>query len=188
MIPVASHSWPRPRAAWTSKKWRRTHQRKSFASRSIRPPCRWGSHARTLAYGLGLEGKQVDAVRADARGSLSTLYVECDASLVEVNPLIVNGDGDVVALDGKIGIEDNSLFRQKALVEMRDPSQEDDIERRGRSRPQLRFARWRHRLHGQWRRPCDGNHGCHPGARRLASQLPRRGRRRDAERVTLRSS
>jgi succinyl-CoA synthetase beta subunit len=87
-----------------------------------------GSHARTLAYGLGLEGKQVAQFEQIARG-LYNLYIECDASLVEVNPLIVNGDGDVVALDGKIGIEDNSLFRQKALVEMRDPSQEDEIER-----------------------------------------------------------
>ena len=87
-----------------------------------------GSHARTLAYGLGLEGKQVAQFEQIARG-LYNLYIECDASLVEVNPLIVNGDGDVVALDGKIGIEDNSLFRQNALVEMRDASQEDEIER-----------------------------------------------------------
>ncbi|HET9693891.1 MAG TPA: ADP-forming succinate--CoA ligase subunit beta, partial [Steroidobacteraceae bacterium] len=87
-----------------------------------------GSHCRTLAFGLGLKGKQVAQFEQVARG-LYRLYVECDASLVEVNPLIVNGDGDVVALDGKIGIEDNSLFRQQALVEMRDPSQEDEMER-----------------------------------------------------------
>ncbi len=86
------------------------------------------SHCRTLAFGLGLKGKQVAQFEKIVRG-LYSLYIDCDASLVEVNPLIVNGDGDVVALDGKIGIEDNALFRQKALVVMRDPSQEDEVER-----------------------------------------------------------
>jgi succinyl-CoA synthetase beta subunit len=86
-----------------------------------------GSHCRTLAFGLGLQGTQVAQFEQIARG-LYRLYMECDASLVEVNPLIVNGDGDVLALDGKIGIEDNSLFRQKELVAMRDKSQEDEME------------------------------------------------------------
>jgi succinyl-CoA synthetase beta subunit len=86
-----------------------------------------GSHCRALAFGLGLTGKQVAQFEAIARG-LYRLYNECDASLVEVNPLIVNGDGDVVALDGKIGIEDNSLFRQKELVALRDKTQEDEME------------------------------------------------------------
>jgi succinyl-CoA synthetase beta subunit len=86
------------------------------------------SHCRTLAFGLGLKGKQIAQFEQIARG-LFNLYMDCDASLVEVNPVIVNGDGDVIALDGKIGIEDNSLFRQKALVEMRDTSQEDEMER-----------------------------------------------------------
>ena len=87
-----------------------------------------GSHCRTLAFGLGLEGKQVAQFEKIARG-LYRLYNECDASLVEINPLIVNGDGDVVALDGKIGIEDNALFRQQELLGMRDTSQEDEMER-----------------------------------------------------------
>ncbi|HEX6573140.1 MAG TPA: ADP-forming succinate--CoA ligase subunit beta [Steroidobacteraceae bacterium] len=87
-----------------------------------------GSHCRALAYGLGLKGEQIAEFERIARG-LYKLYLECDASLVEINPLIVNGDGYVVALDGKIGIEDNALFRQKELVPMRDPSQEDEMER-----------------------------------------------------------
>ena len=87
-----------------------------------------GSHCRALAFGLGLEGKQVAQFEKIARG-LYRLYNECDASLVEINPLIVNGDGDVVALDGKIGIEDNALFRQQELLGMRDKSQEDEMER-----------------------------------------------------------
>jgi succinyl-CoA synthetase beta subunit len=57
------------------------------------------------------------------------LFLECDASLVEVNPLIITGSGDVLALDAKINIEDNALFRQERLTELRDPSQEDEKER-----------------------------------------------------------
>jgi len=87
-----------------------------------------GSQCRTLAFGLGLEGPQVARFEAIARG-LYKLYLECDASLVEINPLIVTGDGDVMALDAKINIEDNALFRQKDLVSWRDPSQEDEMER-----------------------------------------------------------
>ena len=76
-----------------------------------------GSHCRALAFGLGLQGAQVAQFESIARG-LYRLYLECDASLVEVNPLIVTGDGNVVALDAKINIEDNALFRQKDLVEI----------------------------------------------------------------------
>lgn len=85
--------------------------------------------ARQLSFGLGLDknqGKQF----ADLIGRLYRLYLECDASLVEVNPLIVTKDGDVVALDAKINIEENALFRQQKLVELRDPSQEDEMERK----------------------------------------------------------
>jgi succinyl-CoA synthetase beta subunit len=87
-----------------------------------------GSHCRALAFGLGLKGPQLAQFEAIARG-LFKLYLECDASLVEINPLIVTGDGNVVALDAKINIEDNALFRQKDLVAWRDPSQEDEMER-----------------------------------------------------------
>jgi succinyl-CoA synthetase beta subunit len=87
-----------------------------------------GSHCRTLAYGLGLEGQQIAEFEEIARG-LYRLYLDCDCSLVEVNPLIVTGDGHLVALDAKITIEDNALFRQKELLDWRDPSQEDEMER-----------------------------------------------------------
>jgi len=56
------------------------------------------------------------------------LFLEKDASLIEVNPLIVKKDGDLMALDAKINIESNALFRQKDLVNLRDPSQEDKTE------------------------------------------------------------
>ena len=84
--------------------------------------------ARQLAFGLGLDKGQARQF-ADLIQRLYRLYLECDASLVEVNPLIVTKGGDVIALDAKINIEDNALFRQSRLVELRDPSQEDDKER-----------------------------------------------------------
>jgi succinyl-CoA synthetase beta subunit len=84
--------------------------------------------ARKLAFGLDLDKKQSRQF-ADLIGKLYRLFQECDASLVEVNPLIVTRGGDVVALDAKINIEDNALFRQSRLLEMRDESQEDPMER-----------------------------------------------------------
>ncbi len=84
--------------------------------------------ARQLAFGLGLDAKQGRQF-ADLIGKMYRLFLECDASLVEVNPLIVTKAGDVVALDAKINIEANALFRQSRLEALRDPSQEDATER-----------------------------------------------------------
>ncbi len=84
--------------------------------------------ARQLAFGLGLDKKQMRQF-GDLIRKLYQLYLDCDASLVEVNPLITNKAGDVIALDGKINIDSNALFRQAKLVEMRDLSQEDEKER-----------------------------------------------------------
>jgi succinyl-CoA synthetase beta subunit len=84
--------------------------------------------ARQLAFGLGLDKAQGRQF-ADLIQKLYRLYLDCDASLVEINPLIVTKGGDVVALDGKINIDDNAMFRQSRLEEMRDPSQEDEKER-----------------------------------------------------------
>ena len=86
------------------------------------------SQTRVLAYGLGLQGKQLEEF-AKIANALYKLYLEKDCSLVEVNPLIVTGDGKLVALDAKINIEDNALFRQKDIAKMRDASQEDAMER-----------------------------------------------------------
>ncbi|MCH7502064.1 MAG: ADP-forming succinate--CoA ligase subunit beta [Proteobacteria bacterium] len=84
--------------------------------------------ARRLAFGLGLDKKQMRQFAGLIR-NLYRLYRECDASLVEINPLIITPDGSIVALDAKINIEDNALFRQPKLLELRDPTQEDDRER-----------------------------------------------------------
>jgi succinyl-CoA synthetase beta subunit len=86
------------------------------------------SQCRVLAFGLGLEGKQIDEFIHIAQ-ALYKLYLDKDASLLEVNPLIVTGEGKLVALDAKINIEDNALFRQKELAAWRDDSQEDAMER-----------------------------------------------------------
>ena len=83
--------------------------------------------ARQLAFGLGLDKSQSKQF-ADLIARLYRLFLECDASLVEVNPLIVTKAGDVIALDAKINIEENALFRHPRLNEMRDLSQEDETE------------------------------------------------------------
>src|SRR5690606_11540807 len=83
---------------------------------------------RKLGFGLGLNAAQQGELR-DFLRKLAKLFRECDASLVEVNPLIVTKDGHIVALDAKINIEDNALFRQKRLAAMRDKYQEDERER-----------------------------------------------------------
>lgn len=84
--------------------------------------------ARQLAFGLGLDKQQMRQF-GDLIQRLYRLYLECDASLVEINPLITTKAGDVIALDAKINIEENALFRQAKLEAMRDLSQEDERER-----------------------------------------------------------
>jgi succinyl-CoA synthetase beta subunit len=84
---------------------------------------------RQLAFALAMTGPQIAQFGKIAH-ALYKLYLECDAALVEINPLIVTGDGDLLALDAKINIEDNALFRQKDLAVMRDASQEDTMERK----------------------------------------------------------
>jgi succinyl-CoA synthetase beta subunit len=87
--------------------------------------------ARKLGFGLGLNSAQQSEFR-DILRKLVKLFRECDASLVEINPLIVTKDGRVVALDAKINVEENALFRQQRLAKMRDAAQEDERERRAR--------------------------------------------------------
>ena len=83
---------------------------------------------RQLAFGLGLDKGQMRQFD-DIVKRMYRLFDECDASQVEVNPLIVTKDGDVIALDAKINIDSNALYRQPKLVELRDITQEDEKER-----------------------------------------------------------
>jgi succinyl-CoA synthetase beta subunit len=84
--------------------------------------------ARQLAFGLGLDKQQIRQF-GDLVRRLYRLYVESDASLVEINPLIVTKSGDIVALDAKINIDSSALYRQQRLAAQRDTSQEDPMER-----------------------------------------------------------
>jgi succinyl-CoA synthetase beta subunit len=82
---------------------------------------------RKMGFGLGLNMDQIKQLRAMCN-NLYRLFNECDLSLLEINPLIVDKQGNLLALDAKINVEDNALFRQPELVSMRDSSQEDDAE------------------------------------------------------------
>jgi succinyl-CoA synthetase beta subunit len=84
-------------------------------------------HGRQLAYGLGLEGNAVKKAVAFMLG-LYRCIVERDASLVEINPLVVTGSGDVVALDAKMNFDSNALYRQPKVVDLRDLDEEDPHE------------------------------------------------------------
>lgn len=84
--------------------------------------------SRLLAFGLGFAGSQVEQFTGMA-AALYRLYLEKDASLLEVNPLIVTRDGRLVALDAKINIDANALYRQRDLAALRDVNQEDPTER-----------------------------------------------------------
>lgn len=86
-----------------------------------------GYQCRDLAFGLGLQEKQIGAF-ARIASNLYRLFVERDLSLVEINPLVVTDKGELLALDAKINVDDNALYRQKSLEEWRDPSQEDPKE------------------------------------------------------------
>lgn len=86
-----------------------------------------GYQARKLAFGLGLTGTQFkNAVKFFS--ALYNAYEETDASLAEINPLVVTEEGDVLALDAKMNFDDNALFRQPEIQEMRDLDEEEPLE------------------------------------------------------------
>ena len=85
--------------------------------------------ARQLAFGLELDKQQMRQF-GDLIKKMYKLYLESDASLIEVNPLITTKAGDIVALDGKINIDGSALCRQPKIAELRDKSQEDEAERK----------------------------------------------------------
>ncbi len=103
-------------------------------------------HARRLAFALGLAGEQVTAM-VGLVAALYRAFVELDASLVEINPLVVTGSGDLVALDAKVSIDDNALFRHPEIEALRDEDEEDPIEREA-GKHQLSYVK------------LDGNIGC----------------------------
>jgi succinyl-CoA synthetase beta subunit len=86
-----------------------------------------GFHARKLAFGLGLTGKQVSSFTKFVL-ALYGAFVELDCAIVEINPLVVTGGGEIVALDAKVSFDDNALFRHKDLEALRDDSEMDPKE------------------------------------------------------------
>ena len=114
-------------------------------------------------------------------GALYRAFIELDASLIEINPLVVTGSGDLLALDAKMAIDDNALFRHPEIEALRDEDEEDPIEREA-GKHQLNYVK------------LDGNIGCMVNGAGLAmatmdiiklyggdaGQFPRCRRRRDA--------
>ena len=82
---------------------------------------------RQLAYGIGLPQELIRPA-ADLIGKLYEVYIKNDCSLVEINPFVVTEDNKLSALDAKLNIDDNALFRHSSMAELRDPSQEDPLE------------------------------------------------------------
>ncbi len=133
---------------------------------------------RKLAFGLGLSGPTVNKF-VQFCSALYKMYMETDASLVEINPLVVLKDGGVVALDAKVNFDENALYRHKDLLEYRDLAEEEPRETQAKEFDLAYIA-------------LDGNIGCMVNGAGLAmatmdtiklvggnpGQLPGRGRRR----------
>ncbi len=83
--------------------------------------------ARKLAFAMGIPAASINAAVA-AITALARAYVAVDASLAEINPFILTKDGKVYALDAKINLDDNALYRHKDLIELRDLNEEDPLE------------------------------------------------------------
>jgi len=103
-------------------------------------------HGRRVAFGLGLAGKQVNAC-AEFVSGMYRAFADLDASIVEINPLVVTKDDAVIALDAKMSFDDNALFRHRDLQELRDEDEEDPMEREA-SKHDLNYIK------------LDGNIGC----------------------------
>jgi succinyl-CoA synthetase beta subunit len=103
-------------------------------------------HGRQIAFGLDLEGKQVSKAVTFMRG-VCRAFTELDASLIEINPLVVTEGGDLVALDAKMNFDSNALYRQPKVVQLRDLDEEDPHEIEA-SRHELNYIK------------LDGNIGC----------------------------
>jgi succinyl-CoA synthetase beta subunit len=84
-------------------------------------------HTRKIAFFLGLEGNQI-ASAAKFITAMYNAFNALDCSIVEINPLVVTGAGEVLALDAKVNFDDNALFRHKDIEELRDPDEEDPAE------------------------------------------------------------
>ncbi|MSO75939.1 MAG: ADP-forming succinate--CoA ligase subunit beta [Alphaproteobacteria bacterium] len=103
-------------------------------------------HARRIAFALGLGGQHVSQMVA-VLGGMYRAFVELDASTIEVNPLVITGNGKLVALDAKMSFDANALFRHTEVEDLRDESEENPVERMA-ARQELSYVK------------LDGNIGC----------------------------
>ena len=103
-------------------------------------------YARKIAFALGLEGKQINA-GVKFLSAMYEAFTRLDASTVEINPLVVTGGGEVIALDAKMNFDDNALFRHKDIEALRDADEEDPTEREA-AKHELNYVK------------LDGNIGC----------------------------
>tara|TARA_Y100000994_G_scaffold82601_1_gene67976 strand:+ start:16 stop:1185 length:1170 start_codon:yes stop_codon:yes gene_type:complete len=85
--------------------------------------------AREIAFGLGLEGNQIKNCIKFMK-QLYNLFVNLDCSIVEINPLVVSSDNEIIALDAKINFDSSGLFRHKEIEELRDTNEEEPLETR----------------------------------------------------------
>ncbi len=106
----------------------------------------WPFHARNLGFKLGLRDDRLKKFVAFIP-KLYKLFVETDANQIEINPLVLTIEGEFIALDAKLNFDDNALFRQKAIAEMRDEDEEEPLELRAQ-RSELNYVKM------------DGNIGC----------------------------
>ena len=174
----ARSSWSARKAASRSKRSPRKRRRRSSRTSSTRPPGLSAFQTRKLAFALGLEGPQI-AQAAKFMTALWDAFKATDASLVEINPLDRHRRRQPPGAR-----REDELRRQRAVP----PRRPQGPARPGRRRPargrglevlaQLHQARRHDRLHGQRRRPRDGDDGHHQAGRRRAGELPRRRRRR----------
>lgn len=88
-----------------------------------------GFHGRELVFGLGITDPSEQKKFIALASKLYKLYMETDAEMIEINPLIKTGSGDFLALDGKMGFDDSALYRHQDIEDMRDISEEDPDER-----------------------------------------------------------
>ena len=86
-----------------------------------------GHHARSIAFGLGLEGAQIKSA-TKFLFAMYKAFTDLDCAMVEVNPLVVTGAGDLVALDAKVSFDENALYRHKDIEALRDEDEEDASE------------------------------------------------------------
>ena len=86
-----------------------------------------GYHARKIAFGLGLEGVQIQ-LAVQFLTSVYSAFIELDASLIEINPMVITKENNLVALDAKMNFDDNALYRHRDMEELRDDDEQDAAE------------------------------------------------------------